>query len=326
MAHHLRYNVTGQVLRHVPGTYQATATWVLEDLLRSADTTGRTLASGSAVLDSATEALTAAAGPTTADPTLLTVASSAGFAVRTDRDGRPISRYEIVDASGIGERFTLAGLTATSLVTLEPLTRSYAASGCTIRGVELATNAPGGTTFDAIAADEQLLTQDRPMRLVWTYADGFRHQQQVRIFRDDAIDIAQDAVVADIRENFPDVATRMEYHGRDTLPGHVRSWIRQLRAAALGRKITLETWLTGELGHFAVVWRVLAHLAQLGNTPAQSPAVDKPWARYCTEQFELFWGALMIGDGHSETMKVDPVFASSPTSHDETYRAPITGL
>lgn len=324
MTQRLRYNVTGQVLRHVPGARQATADWVLEDLFSSADGSSRTLDSGTGVaVDAATESLTAAAGPATADPTLLTVASTTGFSVRTDRDGRPVSRYEIVDAAGRGERFTLAGVTTNaSLHTLEPLTRSYAATGCTIRGVELTTS----SILASVLQDEQLMLQDRPMRVVWTYANGFRAQEQVRLIRDDAIDISQDAVVADIREQFPDVATRMLYQGRDTLPGHVRSWIRNLRAMALGRKIQLEQWLTGEQGHWAVVWRVLWHLAMLGNRPAPATGNEREWADYCKSEFEARWLALTIGDGHSESMKLEPTEATAATSHDTEYRAVITGL
>lgn len=327
MTQRLRYNVANQVLRHVPGTRQATATWVLEDLIINADGSSRTLASGSVSVDAATESLTALAGPTAADPTLLTVASTTGFSVRTDRDGRPVARYEIVDAAGIGERFTLAGLvTDASLRTLEPLTRTYAASGCTIRGVELATAAIGV----AVYADEDLLVGDRPMRIVWTYADGNRAQEQVRLVRDDAIDMAVDPVIADVQDIFPDVATRMQYLGRDTLPGIVRAMIRLLRAQALGRKIKLEEWLTGDAGHWAVAWRVLWHLATLGNKPSGgrsiSEASEAQWAEYCKGMFEQHWLALTVGHGHDESVVVDPVHATAGTSDDQTYRAPITGL
>lgn len=324
MTQRLRYNVTGQVLRHVPGAYQATATWVLEDLLVSADGSARTLDSGSVSVDAATEPLTAAAGPTQADPTLLTVASTTGFAVRNDRDGRPVARYEIVDATGQGERFTLAGLVSnTSLRTLFPLTRSYAASGCTIRGVELTTAAITNTVLQSAS----IMEQDRPMRVVWTYADGFRAQEQVRLIRDDAIDLAPDVIIAAIEEIWPDVRTRMLYQGRDTMPGTVRSWIRQLRAHALGKKIKLEEWLTGEQGQWAVAWRVLWHLAMQNNRPAQvqdlSPAA---WVDYCKANYEHHWGALTIGHGHDESMKIEPTLAVAGTSDDQTYRAPITGL
>lgn len=324
MTQRLRYNVTGQVLRHVPGARQATADWVLEDLLVNVGSSARTLDSGTGVaVDAATEPLTAAAGPSAADPTLLTCVSTAGFTVRTDRDGRPVSRYEIVDASGQGERFTLAGVTTNaSLHTLEPLTRNYAASGCTIRGVELTTAA----ILAAVLQNEQFMLDDRPMRIVWTYADGYRHQEQVRLIRDDAIDLAIDPIIADVEDVFPDIRTRMAYQGRDTLPTTVRAMVRLLRAMALGRKTMLEEWLTGDQGQWAVAWRVLWHLATQGNQPKSATGNEREWLDYCKTEFEARWLALTLGDGHRETVVVEPQQATAPTSHDESYRQIITGL
>ncbi len=70
---------------------------------------------------------------------------------------------------------------------------------------------------------------------------------------------------------------------------------------------------------------LLAGCASLGNTPAQSP-VSEPWVAYAKAQFEARWLALTVGHGHDETIKLEPTFASAPTSDDQTYRQIITGL
>ena len=99
----LAYNVTGQTLRHSPPTQQASVVWTLEDLRYDDDNAARTLDSGTASVDTATEVTIAIAGPGQANPRLIDVASTAGFAVSTDRAR---TFYEIVDAQ-TGERESL---------------------------------------------------------------------------------------------------------------------------------------------------------------------------------------------------------------------------
>ncbi len=322
MTQRLIYNLTGQVLRHVPGARQTGATWVLEDLLYGAGETGRTLDSGTATLDAASQALTAAAGPSRTSATEVSIAATAAFVPRADRNGDPIATFEIVDASGVGEHVVVVGVTTNQTLHLrDPLTRDYPATTSTIRGIELSTAAISAS----VVQDENRMHGDWPMRIVWTYADGHRYQEQVRLLRDDAIDISRDAVVREIRTLFPDVATRMAYNGNDTLPGHVGSMIRLLRADALGRSIRLEEFLAGEQGHWAVVYRTLWHLAMLGNAPAQS-GDPTAWATHCKAQFESRWLGLVVGEAGREVVELDGATATASSSDASEYREILTGL
>jgi hypothetical protein len=324
MTERLTYGVTGQVLRHVPGTRQVTAEWALEDLRYSYSTTARTLDSGTALVDAATEPLLTDAGPGQADPTLLEVASTTGFALRFDQYGEPKATYEIVTPDGRREYFTLAGITTdASLHTLEPLQRPYPA-GCTIRGVELVT-AP---ILAAVLTDEQRALSDWPMRVVWRYPDGFRAQEQVRIVRDDAIDLSVDDVTDDVLGLFPELATRLEYQGRPTLPAFIRTAIRQVRADALSRGIELERFLSGEQGHWAVVYRTLHHLAQMGHAPGNAEDTEtlRGWREYTKASYDARWLGLTVGEPGSEVVETEPTSGTAPSSGSTVYREIITGL
>lgn len=318
MVQRLNHNVTGQTMRHRPGTRQASVAWTIEDLRYTIGTAARTLDSGTALVDTATEATTAAAGPGQANPRLLTVASTAGFTVSTERVPQ---WYEIVSAAGEREHFELAGLTTnTSLLTKQPLIGTYA-SGATVQGVMHVTAA----ILASVLQNEALVEQDPPMRVLWVYADGTRHQEQLRIVREDASDILSAAVLADVRDLFPDIDTRISYQGRDTLPAFVRSTIRQLRASMLDRREKLEEWLTGEQGHWAVVWKTLMHQAKMGNFPASTDN-GVAWMKYCSEEFSARWSALTIGEGGTEVVKVEPVTGTAPSADDVTYRRVIQEL
>lgn len=318
MTQRLNYNVTGQTLRHRPAMRQASIAWVLEDLRYDVDNAARTLDSGAAAVDAATEATTAAAGPGQANPRLITVASTAGFTVSTERVPQ---WYEIVSAAGEREHFELAGLTTNaSLITKAPLIGTYA-SGSTVQGVMHTTAA----ILAAVLQDEQRVIGDWPMRVLWVYADGARHQEQVRLVREDAADLFAAAVMADVRSLFPDVDTRLRYHDRDTLPDFVRLTIRQFRVACLDRRERLEEWLTGEQGHWCVVWRTLWHLGKLGNFPASNDG-GAAWVKYCGDEYTRIWSALTSGEGGREVLKLEPTSNTAASSDDTTYRRIIHEL
>ena len=314
----LIYNLSGQTLSHVPDVRRASATWVLEDLLVGIDSAARTLDSGSVNVDAATEATTAEAGPQTADPREVTVASTAGFVVGTT--------YEIVSVEGAGDRelVVLAGLATNASLRFEhPLIGTYP-SGSTVQGITLTTAA----IINAVVQNEQIMQDDRPMRIVWTYPDGSRAQEAIRLVRDDRGDLLIAPVVDIVRTWFPDIDTRMTKHGRDTLVPIVRLFLRQFRTDMLGRGELIEGFLTGDKGLFALAWRVLWHLAQSGNTPSTDTYNNgaTEWKTYCKGEYERYWHALTIGEGGKEVVKIEPTTATAPASHDVTYRAVIMEL
>lgn len=314
----LIYNLTGQTLSHAPDVRRASATWVLEDLLLSLGTAARTLDSGSINVDSATEAITAAAGPQAADPREVTVASTTGFVVGTT--------YEIISSEGEGDRelVVLAGLATNASLRFEhPLIGTYP-SGSTVRGITLTT----GAILAAVLQNESLVEQDRPMRIRWTYPDGTHYQEAVRLVRDDRGDLLVAPVFDFIRTWFPDIDTRANRHGRDTLAPLIRSFVRVFRVDLLGRGEKLEEVLAGEKSLLALAWRVMWHLAQQGNTPStdtyNSGATE--WKTYCKEQYERYWHAMTIGPGGPETVKIEPTTSTAPASTDATYRSVIMEL
>lgn len=312
MTQRLVYNVTGQTISHVPGTYQATIAWVLQDMTLDVDTAARTLDSGTAAVDTASESTTAAAGPGQANPRLMTVASTTDVAIGTS--------YQIVAPSGESEIFECSGLTTnTSILSRLPLFGTYA-SGSTIRGITCTTAA----ILAAVVQDEQRVQADEPMRIVWTYADGTRNQEQVRLVRENGADLFVAAIATDLRDIFPDLDTRMTHHGRETLSPHIRTTIRQFRSDALERGEAIEEWLTGEQGHWAVVWRTMLHLAMLGNIPANVDA--REFKDYCKSEYTKRWIGLTSGEGGREVLKLEPVSVTAPGSNDTTYRRVIAEL
>lgn len=309
----LVYNLTGQTLTHVPDVRRATATWVLEDLLRSTTDAARTLDSDSASVDAATEVLTADAGPTEEDPRSLLMASTSGFVVG--------HTYELAGVDGEREAVQVVGVEATELHLAHPLLGTYPA-GSTIRGLELVTSA----IADAVVQNEQRVQGDWPMRIVWTYPDGSRFHEAVRLVREDRHDLLVTAIAADISDQFPDVRTRLVHHGRQTLEPHIRVMLRQIRADLLSRGIRAEELLTGDKGHWVAVWRVLWHLARMGDAPGSGPTTAAEWATYCKGEYERCWHALTVGEGGHEVVHVETVSSTAPASTDLTYRRVIQDL
>lgn len=312
MTQRLDYNVSGQVLRHTPETRRTSATWVLYDDRRSSGDSAKTLQSGNATLDAASQATTAAAGPSQANPRSIAIGATAAFSVGT--------RYQIVHVTtGEGEQFEVSGITSNAaLIAEHPLLSSYP-TGSTVRGVEFVTAA----IDDAIVQNAARMQSDEPLRVVWTFGSGSprHHQEQVRLVRWSHGDADLSRARQDILDIFPDAATRMAYQDRDTIDAHLRIVERQLRAMMLDRKIHAEEWLTGEQGHMALVWRALWHFARLGNAPGGDERNDpREWASYCKAEFERFWGALTSGEGGAEVAKVEPVNDSVGSTRDETYR------
>lgn len=312
MTQRLDYNVSGQVLRHTPGTRRAAATWALFDDRRSSGDSAKTLQSGTATLDAATQAITADAGPAEANTRLALMADTTGFAVGTI--------YEILDEdTGEREPVEVAAIeTNVSLTFRDPLTMAYP-TGSLVQGVEFTSD----PILDDIVQSQTRMQNDEPMRVVWTFADGMpRHfQEQVRLVRWSHGDFDLARARADILAVFPDAPTRFEYHGHQTLDTHLRVVYRQIRAKLLDRKIHAEEWLTGDQGHFALVWRALWHFGELGNSPGGDNRNDpREWVSYCKGQFEMYFGGLTSGEGGNEVAKIEPVNDAVASTQDLTYR------
>lgn len=312
MTQRLAYNVSGQTLRHSASSRQSSIAWVLEDLRYEVGDASRTLDSGTANVDAATEVSTAIAGPSTANPRSIEVASTAGFAISTER--APV-HYEILNAdTSEREPLELSGLDADdALIAKHPLVGTYPI-GSTIRGLTHVTSA----IPDAVLLDADRVAGDWPMRIVWVYADGTRHQEQVRLLYDPESDLFVTAIVADIRDAFPDIVTRDQHHGRDVLTPHARVMLRQFRADALEKGIKLENWSSGDQGHWCVVYRTLLHLAMLGNYPANIE--PREYVAYLRGEYDKRWDGLTKGWGRAEVLEQNPATGVATSSDGTSYR------
>lgn len=288
--------VTGQTLRHAASSYQSSITWTLEDV-RLELGAPVVLATGAAAVDPAAEVTTGVAGPTTANARSIEVASTTDFAVSTER--APVF-YEIASGdTGTREQFEVAAIdTDDFLITKTPLSCVYPI-GSTIRGLTHVTTA----IPDLVLLDADRLEGDWPMRVVWAYADGLRHTEQVRLVRNPESDMFVTAIVADILDVFPDMGTRFEHYGRDVVSPIVRTVIRQVRADALGVGMKLESLLFGDQGHWLAVWRTIVHLANLGNFPGYVAATD--WTAYAKGEYDKRWNALTMGFDKAEVLETN---------------------
>jgi hypothetical protein len=290
--HRIKAGVSGQVLEIYPAAYEATATWELHDLTYG-DTSGtRVLASGSATVDTFDEDTSATAGPATANARRIPLEDTTGLTI--DR------RYEIagVDSS---EVFELAGINADSYgLARWPLGGAYA-SGATVRGLRLAsTTAIASAVYD----DDNLLDQQRQLRVVWTLASGKIVQRQAMLVRHDEADLDVDAIAAKIRNTWPDVHTRVDQHNRNVMPDLVSAAKAELRTLMLTKGKAPERYLTGEVGEWATAWRVLDNLANTGNVPANT--TPERWQDFTRDRFLEFWSPLVMGTPPRETTETDP--------------------
>lgn len=311
----LIYNVANQTLSHVPARRVASATYSLEDMQAAATASNRVLASGAGTLDAASQALTGAAGPSQADPRRIPIGTTAAYLVGTT--------YQLTDATGDSELVVCAGVeTNAAVIAAHPLTKAYPATTSTLQGVTLTTAA----LALSVVNNESRMQGDEPLRIVWVYPSGERHQQIVRVVRNDYADADVAQAIADIRDLFPDVSTRLERDGRDTLPSHVSLVRRQVRAMWLDRGEDPEALLAGEQGHWVLVWRTLSHLAELGNAPSIDTVSLTAWQEYCRKMAAEAWSRISIGEAGREVQRADAATDTAASNYDAVYRKVIGEL
>ncbi len=148
------------------------------------------------------------------------------------------------------------------------------------------------------------------MRVVWSLDDGTRHQQQVYLVRADHGDLDVAAVLQTVRGLFPDVVTRMEHHEKDMLEGLVLVQADALRTQLLALRMRPEVFLMGDQGRFALAFKVLRHLAALGNAPGNTDPVE--WAAYVEGEYQARVSGLTSGPDGEETQQPEPVEDSVP--------------
>lgn len=163
----IRYAQGAQTVRLVPIDAQgmprvvSSATYQIDDL-REAELTDRraVVASTAATLSTVATTITAAAGPSTANPRRVALTSATGVRVG--------GVYLLRDTTGaVEEAITVARLVSTSLETTRPITRAFA-TGAAFVGLEAE-----GTFPSIVAADEtRLESGGGPFQVTWTYTIG----------------------------------------------------------------------------------------------------------------------------------------------------------
>jgi hypothetical protein len=302
--HLLRFGETSRTVTHVPATVQASATWEVHDLTETVSSSAYVAAAGAATIDSLALATSAAAGPATANGRRITMTSTAGVTV---------GRWYMMTATGKTELVEVEGVSTSAYVDLvHPLAGSYE-TGAVLRGVTMTASLP-----DAIAASRDHLDRDEPLRIVWTYASGEIHQQQLRVVRQDHGDYDKAGILGDVRRLFPDVSTRTEHKGKDTLGELVDTIYRQHRAEILSDGDKPERVLHGEQGQWVMVWSTLEHLAAQGNAPEQQDPTL--WLDHCQRQVKRFWGSTRRGLAGERTAAVAPVVEAATGTQDTAQR------
>lgn len=306
--HLLRYAETGRSVWIDAATPQASASWQVHDLTTTRGSAAYVLASGAATVDALARSPSSAAGPGSANPRRIAFASTAGIEV---------DRTYLLEEDGRSELVEVAGLSADAYIDLRhPLVGSYS-EAAVLHGVRLTAELP-----DSIAATRRYVDFEEPLRIVWTFADGSRHQQQLRVVQEDHGDFDKAAVLARVRRLFPNVHAAVVSDSTDPLGDLVDTVHEMVSAELLADGEAPEQLLRGDQGEWVLVWATLHHLAMQGAGPGSENADLDRWTRHCEQQLAKYQGKARIGQAGHRTARVDPVSGSSD-SNDLTTRAPF---
>ena len=306
----LRYNGGIQAVAHAPAAQQsADGAWELQDLRYPAGSTEYVAASGTATLDTYSEVLTADAGPGQADPLRITVAVMPTVG----------TVYWLADDRG-GEPVEIEGTASAYAVVSQPIIGTYDTDlNATLAGQTLTASIPA-----AVAAREDAMQHDHLLRLVWTYSNGERHQQQVRVRRNDFDDADLYRVRSDVVYLFPDIHLQIEHRGAPTLRRMVEVVYRMVAAQERGDGEEPSLRLGGEERHFALVWRTLMHAASLGVVPGTED--PDAYRDYCRDQWNTFFGGVSTGPGGKETGRASRSTDAATGPEDLVHRGIVLGL
>lgn len=306
--HLLRFGETDRDVSIDASTPQASATWEVHDLTTTRGSSGYVLASGAATVDTLARSPSAAAGPGTANPRRVAFDDTTGIEV-----GRPY----LLEEDGRSELVEVAGLSADAYIDLRhPLVGTYS-EAAVLQGLRLTAALP-----DSIAATQRFVDFEEPLRIVWTFADGSRWQQQLRVVREDNSDYDKPAVVAKVRTLFPNIHAALPRDVADPLGDLVDAMHQMVRADTLADGEAPEQLLHGDQGQWVLVWAALHHLAMQGVAPGSENTDLDRWTRHCEQQLARYTGKTRIGLAGHRTAHIDRTSGSSPTA-DPTARAPF---
>lgn len=304
--HLLRYGETSRTVSTTTATAQASATWEVHDLTETVDASGYVVDSGSATVDTTSLNPSATAGPGQANPRRITFASTTGITV---------GRKYLLTEDGHSEIVEIVGLSTDAYAdTKHPLIGTYT-TAATLQGLTLT-----ASLTNTIAANEDYVDYDEPLRIVWTYANGEIHQDQIRVVRQDHGDLNLAEIAGVIRDLFPDIGQRMEYQGRGTLESMIAAVIRMHRAEILADGEQSHRQLHGEQGQAVVIWGALEHMAASGVFPGSADSPDL-WLEHCRAEHKKFWANTRgRGLAGSRTVTIAPIVETATGNSDPTER------
>lgn len=310
MAQTIIYGETGQTLRHVPPARVTSATYAIEDLTLADDDADRVIASGAATVATWSVTSTATAGATQANAARVSTSSTTGATV-----GAPAA---IVAADGTAEIFEVAAVSANSYIEAETELAGVYPSGSVVYGIEVTAAVP-----NTLAADEDVLEQARPLRVVWTYTVGgatLKVQERIEFLRHTtAATVDVGAAILRVRKLYPDLPERLpERASLDTIATGLAEEIEdELRQ----RKIPPERLMLGPAGEQILAMRIVAHAGELGYAPGSTPT-DGAWAARALDRYRQRLEALVIGEPGLATTETTFVADTATSTPSEIYRGP----
>lgn len=255
--HEILFEGGDQPIWHLPPVRVSAATYVIEDLLESLEADEREIAADDATLAGGNATLEEPAGHGTPNPRRLVVSSTSGFAAE--------DYVQIVSAEGAEQhRVVHVDTNNGVLVLAHELAARHPADDTTVRGCLIAAEFP-----EEAAETEAILTEDHPLRIVWTYTIGeqtVRAREQIRLVRNRFRDQDHAAVEQTMRDLYPAVVQHIASHS-NSLRDMVRAAMRQLRVRLDARGFDVSQFMAGSLGHELAVAKTLEVAALNGIYP-----------------------------------------------------------
>lgn len=305
------YGLSGQVLRHVPPAVVASASYAIEDLTRPIDDAERVIASGAAEVASWSLITTATAGPSRPSGARIPVSSTLGATVG--------ARAAIVASDGRAELIEIAAVSLDAYVEADTALADTYAVGSTVRGVMVSAAVPA-----ALVADEDVLKQLRPLRVVWTYVIGgtqVKAQELIEFRRHSgAATLDVGLAIQRVRKLYPDLPGRLpDYADLDSIAIELADVVDDdLRS----KSIAPERMMVGPAGAQLLMLRIVAHAADLGYAPGGTPTDDGRWAKTAAARYRERLEALAVGEAGQATAETSLIADTARETPSQTYRGP----
>lgn len=299
---------TSQLLRHVPMGPVSGASFTFEDTNRSVGDALRVIASGPAATPSWSLTSTATAGPTQRNPGRVPVAATTGASIG--------AAAVIVAPDGSRELFEIAALSADTYVEAASSLAGVYPVGSMVYGVGLTAAVP-----DDFAVNTDRFKHEHALRVVWEYTLDGALQRKPEIVewtrhtgRGDEL---AGAAVLWLSKAYPMLRQATpEGADLDTIASLMCEEIaNDLRARTQKDPSTL---LVGDQGRALLCARILAHMGEIGWSPAQQD--PGAWEVRARGMYQQRLDNLTVGVAGHNTAATDREEDVSQGTPDQTYR------